>query len=126
MAGHSTQMIKGFKAEGAISRRRIVKLGAADSGVVLGAAVGDFLIGVSTEIDSAIGEPCDVVLSGIVDVEYGGAVTRGALLTSDATGRAVSAAPAAGVNNRIIGIAMVSGVLGDIGSTLLAQGSVQG
>ncbi len=43
-----------------------------------------------------------------------------------ASGRAVTAAPAGGVNNRVIGIAMVSGVVGDIGQMIVSQGSVQG
>jgi hypothetical protein len=34
--------------------------------------------------------------------------------------------PATGVNNRVIGIAMVSGVSGDLGSVLIAPGSLQG
>ena len=90
------------------------------------AAVGDFLMGVLTGLDAAVNEPADVVQGGIADVEYGGVVTRGAPLTSDATGRAVVAAPAAGVNNRIVGFAEVSGVLGDIGAVRLAIGFMQG
>lgn len=119
-------LIKNFKAEAAIAKYRIVKHGAADDQVLQGALATDSLIGVSTDIDAAINERCDVILSGQADVEYGGAVTRGALLTADASGRAVAAAPAAGANNRTIGVAMVSGVLGDIGSVSLSPGSVQG
>lgn len=123
--GNAT-LIKNFKAEAAIAAYRIVKHGAADDQVLQGAAVGDALFGVSTDIAAAINERCDVIMDGQADVEYGGTITRGALLTSDASGRAVAAAPAAGVNNRIIGVAMVSGVLGDIGSVSLSPGSVQG
>ncbi|EHN77499.1 hypothetical protein SMCF_2974, partial [Streptomyces coelicoflavus ZG0656] len=54
-------------------------------------------------------------------VEYGGPVTRGARLTSDAEGRAVAAAPAAGQTVEIIGRAMVSGVLGDFGKANLSR-----
>jgi hypothetical protein len=118
-------MAKGFIAGGAISAKRIVKAGATDTAVLQASAVADFLCGVS-DLGAASGEQVDVVLEGITIVEYGGAVTRGALLTTDASGRAVAAAPAAGTNNRIIGIAMVSGVLSDLGSVLLAPGSVQG
>lgn len=126
MAGLSTTLTKGFKAGAAITRRRIVKFGADDASVLLGAAATDALIGVSTEIDAAIGEPCDVHLGGIPEVEFGGAVTRGAQLTSDATGRAIAAAPAAGANVRTIGIALVSAVAGDIGPIMLSPGSLQG
>lgn len=126
MAGHTPTEINSYIAGGAVTRRRIVKWGAADGQVVQGAAVGDFLMGVTTTIDAVAGEPVDVIQGGIADVEFGGVVTRGAPLTSDATGRAVVAAPAAGTNNRIIGFAEVSGVVGDIGGVRLAIGFMQG
>lgn len=117
MAGHSPLQAKAFKAEAAITKRRIVKFGSTDALIVPGAAAADASIGITSEIDAAIGENCDVFLLGIADVEYGGAVTRGAKLTSDATGRAIAAA----AGNHVVGIAMVSGVIGDIGSALLCQ-----
>lgn len=126
MAGLTSGITKNFTAEAAVTKRRIVKLGATDTAVLLGAASTDLLIGVSTEIDAVLGETCDVRVSGIAEVEFGGAVTRGGYLTSDATGRAIAAAPGAGVNASIIGMAMVSGVAGDIGSVLLSQGRIQG
>lgn len=119
-------LIKNLIAEAAIAKRRIVKFGADADHALQGAAVTDLLIGVSTEIDAALGERVDVVLDGIAEVEFGGNVTRGNKLTSDADGKAVVAAPAAGVNNQIIGIAMVDGVLGDIGSVHLKQSVMQG
>ena len=125
-AGLSTIQTKAFKAEAAVTKRRIVKFGAGDDAVLLAAAVGDLSIGVSSNVDAAIGEPCDVHLLGIAEVEFGGTIARGAKVTSDATGRAVAAAPAAGVNNQVIGIATVSGVVGDIGSILIAQSVIQG
>lgn len=121
------QLIKSFNAEAAVSPFRIVKVGAADGGVIQGAAASDVLLGVSGEMgQSTVGGRCDVVMDGIADVEYGGTVTRGARLTSDATGRAVAAAPAAGTNNGVIGIALVSGVVGDIGSALVSPSTLQG
>lgn len=126
MAGLTTVLLKAFRAEAAVPRRRIVKFGAADDAVVVGAATTDGLIGVSHEIDSALNEPCDIHLLGLPEVEYGGAVTRGDPLTSDGVGRAITAAPAAGVNARIVGFAMVSGVLGDIGVVNLSPGRIQG
>lgn len=62
-----------------------------------------------------------MVFSGIAEVEYGGNVTRGDLLTSDANGKAIATTTA---GNRIIGIAMASGVSGDIGLALINPGSV--
>jgi lipopolysaccharide export system protein LptA len=111
---------------GAITKRRIVKWGSADHTVVQATAATDSLIGVAAELDAASGERIDVHLSGVVEVEFGGNVTRGAQITADTSGKAVAAAPAAGVNNGIIGIAMVSGVSGDIGTVLLAQSTLQG
>jgi len=66
------------------------------------------------------------VLSGVATVEYGGTVTVGALLISDSTGRAIAATAAAGTNVRTIGVAMVAGVVGDLGAVLLSPGSFQG
>jgi hypothetical protein len=126
MAGLSTTLTKNSRAEAAVPRRRIVKFGAADNAVLVGAASTDKIFAISSEIDAAIGEPCDIHIGGIAEVEYGGAVTRGDYLTSDGVGRAVAAAPGAGVNASIIGQAMVSGVLGDIGSCTIFPGRIQG
>jgi len=119
-------LIKNFKAGAALTKFRIVKFGADQNTVIAGAAVADALLGVQDSLDVALGERVDVILSGVAEVEYGGAVTAGDLLTTDANGRAVPAAPAAGVNNRIIGVAMETGVLGDIGSVLIQPGRIQG
>ncbi len=128
MAGLSATSIKTYVAGAAIPKRRIVKFGASDVQVILGAgaAATEFLIGVTTEIDVATGEPVDVIRDGMADVEYGGTVTRGQPITSDATGRAVAAAPAAGVNNRIMGFAEVSAVVGDVGPAFINPGLIQG
>ena len=115
-----------FRAEAAIPAFTIVKFGSADTLVVAAASATDKIYGVTTDIPAAAGERCDVISVGGADVLYGGNVSRGDLLTSDASGRAVTAAPAAGVNNRVIGIAEVSGVAGDIGYVSIARGSTQG
>lgn len=122
----SSPFIRNYKAEAAITKYRIVKIGADDDSVLQAAAVGDKMVGVSTELDAAIAERVDVVHAGSAEVEFGGAVTRGDFLTSDATGKAISAAPAAGVNNRVVGFALVSGVAGDIGRIFVAPSQVQG
>lgn len=119
-------LIKTFDAGGTLPARRIVKFGSAEETVVVATAVGDALIGVSVDVDAANGDLVDVVLSGIAQVEYGGNVTRGALLTTDTAGKAVAAAPAGGANNSVIGRAMVSGASGDYGYVLLAPGQIQG
>jgi hypothetical protein len=116
---------KGFVAGGAIAAKRVVKFGSADTTVVQSAAATDAHIGIA-DLAASADQHVTVIMGGIAIVEYGGNVTRGALLTADADGKAVAAAPGAGANNRIIGIAMVSGVSGDLGSVLLQPGSVQG
>ena len=119
-------LAKNFVAEAAIAAYRIVKLGAADGQVLQAAAVGDALMGVQNEVNPAINERTDIIVSGIAEVHYGGAVTRGDWLTTDANGKAIAAAPGAGVNNNVIGRALVSGVLDDIGQVLIAPGRIQG
>lgn len=118
--------IKTFTAEAAVAAYRAVKHGTADTNVVQGAASTDALLGVSSQVAGDAGKRVDITLAGTAEIEYGGAVTRGDWLTCDADGKAVSSAPAAGVNANVIGRAMVSGVAGDIGSVLLAQGRIQG
>ena len=119
-------LVKNQIADAVINAFSIVKFGTTDGHIVPAAAVSDSLVGVSTDIAAAIGDRADVIVHGLADVLYGGTVTRGDLLTSDASGRAVTAAPAAGVNNVVIGVAFVSGVVGDIGAVIISQGKVQG
>lgn len=124
---HPNSIIKGYTATAAVAASRIVKYGAADNTVVPGAAATDALVGVSVQtVDADIGEVCDVVKSGPAIVRLGGAVTRGALLTCDASGKAVAAAPAAGANVRVIGVADASGVLDDLIPCTVSLGSLQG
>lgn len=135
-------LIKNFTAEAAVALYRIVKFGAADGKVLQAAAAGDAMFGVSIQPGgAAIDARCDVAVAGIADVEYGGNVTRGDALTADANGKAVAATRHTHTENtagayaqnattgaaaavRTIGVAMVSGVSGDIGQVLIAPGHV--
>jgi site-specific recombinase len=119
-------LVKNYVAEAAVPAFRIVKPGAADYGILVGGAATDKLMGITTEIDALIGERADVVHSGIADLKLGGTVLRGDPITSDATGQGVAAAPAAGVNNRIVAFAIIAGAIGDIIPVLLAPGMIQG
>lgn len=119
-------LTKAYLATAIIAAYRIVKYDAVDGAVIQSTSATDLHAGVTTKVPAAVGEHADVIKGGLADIEYGGAVTRGNPLTSDAVGRAVVAAPAAGVNNRIIGSAEVSGVLGDIGQVWIAPGYIQG
>lgn len=118
--------ILNYTAETALAKFRIVCFGATDGSVKQAAASTDLIIGVTEGFAYAVGDRVDIVRSGPAEIEYGGAVTRGQPLTSDAVGRAVAAAPAAGNNVRIIGYAEVSGVLGDIGSVYVGAEMIQG
>lgn len=111
--------IKACYAGAAILPFRIVKHGAADAFAIQGADAGDAIFGVSDSLGAAAAnDPVDVIRGGIAEVTYGGTVTRGDPLTSDAQGRAIKAA----TGNRIIGFAEVSGVVGDRGSVFIAPG----
>lgn len=117
---------KSYLAEAAISAFTIVRAGAADYGVVAASAVSDRIVGVTTEIDAALGERVDVVHEGIADLKIGGNVARGDFLTTNASGQGVTAAPAAGTNNQIIGKALISGVSGDVIPVLISMSMLQG
>lgn len=117
---------KPFNAGAAVAAHRIMIFGADEDNAVQATAVTEQLIGVSTFVAAASGERCDVNMIGVADVEFGGNVTIGAYLTTDSDGKAVVAAPDAGDNAYVIGIAMVAGAAGDIGSVLLAPSRIQG
>jgi hypothetical protein len=114
-------LTKALTATTAIVKRRLVKYGAADGTGVPATDGTAFICGVSDDVGAAVNERCSVFMNGnIADVEYGGNVTRGDPLT------AVTAAPAAGANTRVVGFAEVSGVLGDIGSVAISPFIMQG
>jgi hypothetical protein len=123
-------LIKPYNAGGTVGHARFVKFDSDDRTVVQSAAAADFTIGVSdfspNATAAASGERVDVQLTDIATVTYGGTVTRGQLVISDSTGRAITATAAAGANVRTCGVAMVSGVVGDLGAVLLIPGSFQG
>lgn len=119
-------LAKAYTAGGAINANSIVKYGAGDYAVLQSAAATDKSIGVATEVTTVSGDRIDVVLIGIADVKLGGTVTRGDRITSDASGNGVTAAPAAGTNNFVVGIAITSGVSGDIIPVFVKAQTVQG
>ena len=128
-----------YVAQGAITQRRYVKFGTVDGTVTQAASAADALIGVCIQPGGALdGERVDIRRLGMGEVEYGGNVTRGDRLTSDAQGRAVTAAyhthtentAAAYTQNAttgqasavfVGGIAEVSGVAGDQVEALIGR-----
>ena len=129
MSTRNTNLVKTFFAGATINPARLVKFGADDQTVLQGAAGTDLIFGVSDAPPlhaAATGERVDVVFIGIQPVTYGGTVTRGEKVMSDSSGRAISATAGNGANVNTAGIAMVSGVVGDLGSIFLSPGSFQG
>lgn len=127
MIGVTSLLEKTFKCTAAIATAfLIVKFGADDDTVSQATASTEDLVGVVQHTTAAAGDECRVMKAGITKVKLGGTVTRGAKLTADANGKAVAAAPGAGVNANIIGIAEASGVADDLIPMLLAPGRVQG
>lgn len=120
-------LVKSFIAGGAIGARALVKFGSADGTVVAATAATDSIVGVCVQPGGAgSGDRVDVAISGIAEIKFGGTVTRGGTVTANSDSEGVAPAPAAGVVNRIVGIALQSTSDGDIGDVLLAQGEVQG
>lgn len=121
-------LIKSFIAEAAVLPYRAVKFGTAEGQVVQAAAAADAQIGVADNLgQNTAGSRVDVVLDGIADAEAGAAITRGALLSVDASGRVITAAAAAGVNVRSIGTALsTAAAAGEIIPIRVGPGSFQG
>jgi hypothetical protein len=121
-------MVKSYVAEAAVLPYRIVKFGAADGQVLQAAAATDAAFGLADNLGQAtVGARVDVIQSGIGEGEAGAAITRGALLMADASGRVITAAAAAGSNVRTIGTALVSAAAaGEIIPVDITPGSFQG
>lgn len=113
-------LIKNYVAAAAVPAYTIARMNVGGA-VARAAAATDAILGITSEIDAEAGGRCDVILAGIAPVIYGATVTAGALLTADASGRAIATTTA---NDRYIGIALVDGVVGDRGSCLVSQGVV--
>lgn len=122
------KLTKSYIAEAAVLPYRVVKCGAADGQVVQSAAAADAHIGIADNLGQAtVNARVDVVQGGIAEAEAGAAITRGALLASDASGRVITAAASAGANVRVIGVAQASAAgAGEIIPVLVAPGSFQG
>jgi len=119
-------LTKTYVAEGAIPARALVKAGSTAGSVAVATASTDAIIGVAERLDAAAGERVDVIHSGIAEVVMGGAAGYGDFLTAGASGAGVAASPAAGINARVAGMALSSGVSGDIIDMLITLASIQG
>ena len=97
-----------FQAGAAIVRQRLVALGTEDGVVVQAGGSAEALFGISDR-PAIAGGVVDVCVCGVVAVEYGGAVSRGDLLTSDANGKAVEADSVAAASGSETQFAVASG-----------------
>ncbi|WP_413207979.1 DUF2190 domain-containing protein [Rhodospirillum sp. A1_3_36] len=120
-------LIRSYTAGGAIARNRIVAWSATEGRVVQASAVTDKLMGASGVVGvTAAGDRLDIHRSEFAKVAFGGAVSQGDPLTTDADGKAVAAAPATGVNVHCLGWAEVDAVAGDIGEVFIHPFILQG
>lgn len=116
----------GFIASLPVGAYQAIKPGATDGTCVPATAPTDLIIGVSDALGKDAGEMVDAAAAGVADVQCGAAVTRGQKLTCDATSRAVPCAPGAGVNHQSFGVALQSGVAGDVILYQVGLSTVQG
>lgn len=113
-------------AQAAVAAFLIIKHGTADNTAALATASSDLLIGANEALAKDAGEMVDYPTAGTGQVRLGAAVTRGQPITADAASKGIFANPGAGVNARIIGFALQSGVLDDVIDYQIAPGAVQG
>ena len=126
MIGATSGIEKSVKCTAAVAAFTIAKPGADDDTFSTAAAATDLCVGVFQHATSAAGEEVRLMLTGVSRVKTGGAITRGNLVTADASGYGVACAPGAGTNNYSIGIAMATAASGDIIPVLLAPTRPQG
>jgi hypothetical protein len=104
-------LCKTYLAGGTINPRRFVKF-SADGTVVQASAAADDVIGVAACPDAvASGERLDVYRDGLVPVDFGGTVTRGVRVMSDADGKAVAHT---GSEDRIYEVVIAGGSAGTL------------
>lgn len=107
-------LTKSLTATVRIPKLTLVTFGAADGSGVPATDATKYIRGVSSDIDTEIGQRASVFMVGnIADVTYGATIARGDPITADAQGRAIKATTA---GQYCVGFAEVSGVVGDIGS----------
>lgn len=126
MIGPTTGLEKEVSTSGTVVAFTLATPGADDNTYVQGSGVAAPLLGVFQFAPSTDQPQVRIRMDGISWVLISTAVTRGQPLTSDANGNGVPAAPAAGVNNYIIGFAMASGVAGQLIPVRIAPGRIQG
>lgn len=113
-------------AGAAVGARRIVMPGGGAGQFIVSNAAGAFLGVCKQPGGAATGERMDITVSGLEEVVAGGTIAAGAPVTSDAAGAAVTAAPGAGVNARVLGFAHEAAAAGDIFRVQISIHTMQG
>lgn len=127
MMGATSGLEKSVKCTAALATAYLIaKFGADDDTLAQATSSTEELVGVFQHTTSVAGDEVRVMLDGISRIVLGGTVARGNYLTSDANGKAVAAAPGAGVNAYVIGQALASGVAGDIIPVHIEKTRIQG
>lgn len=119
--------IKNYVAGGAIPAYTPVKFTANPGEVAVAVAASDKVIGVTTDVVSALGDRVDVIHLGPAKVVAGAAFAAGDLLMANASSQAIVAAAAAGTNVRTFGEAREAATAAnDIIEIVVLPGSFQG
>jgi hypothetical protein len=142
MIGQTSGIEKSAKCTAAIGTAyTIAKFGVDDNTLSVASAETDALIGIFQHTTESAGDEVRIMMEGISRVVLGGTVTRGDRLTADVDGKAVSASSHTHTENtgatytqnastqaasavNTIGIALASGVAGDIIPVLLAPSMI--
>jgi hypothetical protein len=125
MIGETSGIEKSIKAGAAVTAYTVAKFGTDDETMIPAAANTDLLAGIFQH-NAASGAEVRVMLTGIGRLKLGtGGITRGAPVTVDASGQGIALSGAAGTNVQSIGIAMASGVAGDIVPVLIVPSRPQ-
>lgn len=120
----TTPLIKSYRSAAEVAGRRIVAFTGTGSDVAAATSGTAQTFGVSTPLGAGAGGMLDVVLSGIGEVQLGGAVDAGDPLTADADGKGVVAGPVAGSVIRYVAFALSDGVENDIIPVLVVPGII--
>ena len=140
--GQTSGIEKTLKSSAAISTAyTIAKFGADDDHAAVASGSSDDMIGIFQHTTSGAEEPVRIMMTGISRIVLGGTVTRGQFLTSDANGKGVAATRHTHTENtaatytqnattqaasdvNVIGMALKSGVAGDIIPVLINPGAI--
>ncbi|MBL8909865.1 MAG: DUF2190 family protein [Archangium sp.] len=115
--------VTGF-ASAAITRRRFVRFTAANFVATQVAAASEIADGVATESQATVGGALEVQTDGIALMEAGAAIAAGAEVTSDASGRAITAASGNVAHGKMVGPA--AGAAGEFIQIKLKTPNVRG